>query len=117
MLWVGDAGRCVVLERRRVFTAERRHDTGEDDRQPVAARVHDARLAQRRKQLGPSFDGVLPCVDGALEGGGDRSVLLARLRAGVQARVVLAVGDIRGDPVGHLASHRQDRPLGGLPHG
>ena len=114
---MGDAGRRVMLERGRVLAPQSRDDTREHDRQPVAARVHDARLAQRREQFGAPLDGVLACVHRALEGRGDRTVLLFRFGAGLKARVSGRVRDIGDDLVGHLARDRQDRPLGGVAHG
>ncbi len=55
-------------------------------------------------------------MDGALERRRDRLVLLGRLGARREPRVLFAVGHVGGDPVGHLAGDRQDRPLGRLPH-
>ena len=115
VLGVGDPRRGVMVELGRIVAAQRRHDAGEDDRQAVAARVDDARLAQRRQQLGAALDRVLAGVDRALERRGDRRVLLARLggRArgagspGCGRRRSRSCGPSRGPPSG--SSPRPDR--------
>ena len=116
VLGVGDARRRVVVERRRLLAAQRRDHAGEDDRQPVAAGVDHARLAQRREQLGAALDRVLAGLDRAFERRGDRRVLLARLGGRAEARALRTVGEVGDDLVRHLARDRQDRALGGIAH-
>ncbi len=102
---------------RRLFAAQGGHDPGEHDREPVAAGVDDAGVAQRREQFRAPLDRVLAGVDRALERGRDRPVLLARLGVRLKARVVGAVRDVGDDLVGHLAGDREDRALGRFAHG
>ena len=109
---MGDPRRRVVVERRRLLAAQRRHDAGEHDRQAVAAGVDDARLAQRGQQLGAALDRVLPASTALSSARRDRAVLLGRVGLGAEARVLGGVGDVACDPVGHLAGDRQHRPLG-----
>ena len=71
VLGVADARGGVMIERRRVLAAQGGDDAGEDDGQPVTARVHDASFAQRGEQLGAALDGLLPGNDGPLERVGD----------------------------------------------
>ncbi len=117
MLGVGDARRRVMVELRRLVAAQGGDDAGEDDRQPVAARVDDAGLAQRGQQLGTALDRVLAGRDRALERLG-RWPRPARCGSvvGPEARVLRAVGDVGDDLVGHLPRHGQDRALGRLAH-
>ena len=117
MLGVGDARGRVVIKRRRLLAAQGGDDAREDDRQAVTAGVNDARLAQRGQQLGAALDRVLARLDGAFERGGNRLVLLAWLGRRPKARTLRPVGEVGGDLVGHLASDRQDRALGGVAHG
>ncbi len=117
VLGVGDPGRRVVVQRRRVFAPQRGDDAREDDRQPVAAGVDDARVAQRREHLRAALDRVLPGVDGALQRDRDRTVLLAVLGAGRQARVLGGVRHVACDAVRHLARDGQHRALRRLADG
>ena len=71
-----DPGGRVVLELRRLGAAQRGDHAGEDDRQPVAARVDDAGVAQDLQQVGAALDAVLARGAAALEHGGDHLVLL-----------------------------------------
>ena len=109
-----DAGRRVVVELGRLGAAQRRDDAGEDDRQPVAAGVDDARLAQDRQQVGAALDRLLARVERALEHLGDQLVLVLDVVL-LQPRR-LHVRELGGDPVGHLAHDREDRPFGRLAH-
>ena len=102
----------MVVEIRRVVAAKRRHHAGEDDREPVAARVDHSGLAQRRQQLGAALDRVLTGLHRALQGLGDRPVLLLAVGSGSQAQVPRAVGDVGHYLVGHLPRDGEDRPLG-----
>ncbi len=117
VLRVGDARGRVVVEWRRLLAAQRGDDAGEDDREAVSAGVDDAGFAQRGEQLGAALDGVLAGLDGALERGGDRDVLLARLGGGPEARGLGDVRDVGDDLVRHLAGDGEDRALGGVAHG
>ena len=113
---MGDARRGVVLERRRGRAAQGRDDPGEDDRQPVAAGVDDARIPQHRQQVGPALHGVLAGVERALEQLREQRVLLFGLALVGQARL-RHVGELGRDAVGHLAHHREDRALRRGAHG
>ena len=113
---MGDARRSVVLERRRGRAAQGRDDPGEDDRQPVAAGVDDARLPQHRQQVGPALHGRLAGVERALEQPGQQRVLLVGAALVGQPRL-RHVGELGRDPVGHLPHHREDRALRRRAHG
>ena len=115
VLRVGDARRRVVLERRRIGAAQRRDHAREDDRQAVAAGVHDARLAQDRQQLGAALDRRLAGVQRVLEHVGEHLVLRRVVDAVLQPRLV-HVRDLTRRAGGHLAHDREDRALGGIAH-
>ncbi len=117
MLGVVDARGGVVVQRRRVLAAQRGDDAGEDHDQSVAARVDDAGIAQRGEQLGTALDGLLARDHRLLERGGDRAVLGLGGGLGVQADTLGVALILGGDPLGHLAGHREDRALGGAAHG
>ena len=116
MLGVGDARRGMMLERRRGGAAQGRDHAGEDHRQPVAAGVDDPRVAQHRQQVRPALDGLLTRVERALEQLGEQRVLLVGEAPVGQPRL-RHVGELGGDPVGHLAHHGEDRALRRRAHG
>ena len=116
VLRVRDAGGRVVLERRRVGPAQRRDHAREDDRQAVAAGVHDAGLAQDRQQLRAALDRGLAGVQRVLEHVGEHLVLRRVVDAVLQARLV-HVRDLTRRAGGHLSHDREDRALGGVSHG
>ena len=113
MLGVARTGGHVVLERGRLGAAQGGDDAGEDDRDPVAAGVDHAGLAQDRQQLGAALDRVLPGVERRLEDVGEHAVLLVVAGVGAQPRDrhVREIGD---DAPGHLARDREHRALGGV---
>ncbi len=111
---VADPGGRVVVERRRSVSTEGGDDAGEDHDQPVAAGVDDPGLAQDRQEVGRPLDRLLPRLDGAREDRGDRVLLDVDRRVDRQPGL-RRVGQVAGDPVGHLPHDRQDRPLGRRP--
>ncbi len=113
---MGDPRGLVVVELRRLRAAQGGDDAGEDDRQPEAARVDDAGLAQHGQQVRPAADGALPRVERALEHLGEQRVLARRAVRFAQPRL-RHVGELGGDAVRHLAHHGEDRALGRLPDG
>ena len=116
MLRVGDAGRLLVLERRRGAAAQRADDPREQHRERVAARVHHARLAQHGQQVGAARDRLLAGVERALDDVGDDGVLLLGRGVGPETRLV-HVRELGRDPRAHLADDGEDRPLGGVAYG
>ena len=118
MVRVGDprlARRLVVVEVGPVGAAQRGDDAREDDRDPVAAGVHDTGLAQHRQQVGAALDAGLPRLDRRLEDPGQQGVLELRVGVGTQpGRGVGQVGELGGDPRGHLTHDGEHRSLGGL---
>ena len=104
----------MVVERRRRVATEGGDDAREDHDQPVPAGVDDAGLAQHRKEVGRPLDRRLPRLDGPREDRGDRLLLDVVRRVEGQARL-RRVGEIAGDPVGHLPHDGEDRPLGRRP--
>ena len=117
VLGVGDAGRRVVRELRRIVAAKRRHDAGEEQRERVAAGVHHAGFAQRRQQLGTVLDRLLADAQRALQHARDHRVLLGGGGRGGKAGALGGVRDVGDDLVRHLARDRQDRALRGVAHG
>ena len=113
---MGDAGRRVMVELRRLGAAQRGDDAGEDDGEAEAARVDDAGLAQHGQEVRPAPDGLLPGVERALEHLGDQRVLALGARRGAEPRLG-HVGELGGDAVGHLAHDGEDRALGRLADG
>ena len=116
VLRVGDAGRRVVGELRRLRPAQRGDHAREHHGQAVAAGVDDARLAQDRQQLRPARDRQLARAQRRLQHARDHRVLLVVGHLVVQARLV-HVRDLGGDPGRHLAHDGEDRALGRLAHG
>ena len=76
VLGMGDPRGGVVLERWRLAAAQRPDDPCQQDRQPVAAGVDDACLAQHRKQIGAAPDRLLTGCQRALDQLGEHLVLL-----------------------------------------
>ena len=108
-----DARRRVVVERRWGVAAQRRDDAREEHRQPVAARVDHAVLAQRGEQLGAALDRLLrrraPPAPASR-----RSRRSCSLRLGVRRSRRAPSGSrssVGGDPLRHLPRDRQDRAL------
>ena len=113
VLRMGDARGRVMLERRRIGAAQRGDHAREDDRQAVAAGVHDARLAQDRQQVRAALDRRLARVQRVLEHVGEHLVLGRVVDAMLEPRLV-HVRDLTRRARGHLADHREDRALGGI---
>ena len=63
--------------------------------------------------LGSASDRRLAVTDGVIEQLGEQRVLLGRGRVGIEAHL-LHVGEVARHRGGHLAEHRQHRPLGRL---
>ena len=108
---MGDARRGVVLERRRRRAAQGGDHAGEHHRQPVAAGVDDAGLAQHRQQVGAALDRLLAGVERALEQLGQQRVLHVGVALVGQPRL-RHVGELGRHSVRHLAHHGEDRALG-----
>jgi hypothetical protein len=115
VLRMRDARRRVVLELGRRRAAQRGDHAREEDRQPVAAGVDDARGAQDLEQVGRPLDRLLPGVQCLLEHVGQHGVL-ARLGHSVAEPRLGRVGDLRGHARRHLAHHGEDRALRGRAH-
>ena len=110
---MGDACRAVMIEPRWLGAPQGAQDSGQHDRQPIAAGIHHPGFAQHGQQIGSAPDRVLAGVERALDDVGKGQILLAV--AGLRAKASVGhVGQLRGDAVSHLAHHRQDRALRGL---
>ena len=120
VLVVGQAAarRLVVGDLRHLgpVAAQPGDDAGEDQDEAVAAGVDDAGFAQHLELLGGAGDGALAVGDRPLEDlGEDRVLLLFGDVAAEPLLLLLEVGELAGERVGHLAEDGQHRPLGRLP--
>ncbi len=76
MLRVGDPRSRVVLQRRRLASAQRSDDSGEQDRERVPAGVDHAGVTKHRQQIRSAPDRILTGVERAFDHLGDNRVLL-----------------------------------------
>ena len=116
VLGMGDPGGAVMLERRRLGAAQRADDPCQQDRQPVAAGVDDARLAQHREQVGAALDRLLAGLQRALDHARRWRCPAPRRWRRRSSRASGHVGELGGHAVGHLAHHGEDRALGRVAH-
>ena len=103
------------LRQVRLLAAQAGDHARDQQRDAVAAGIHDAVLAQHRQQLRAALDRRLRRLERPLEHLGEHRVLLLVGRVGVEARL-RHVRELGRDPVRHLAHDRDHRALGRVAH-